>query len=126
MILKKKYDVAVIGSGPAGKRAAIQCAKAGKKVVLIDKRENRPGGVSLHIGTMPSKTLREAVLYLKGLRRKKVYGKSRRFNQQITLDDLLERVEMIILKEMGVIKKQLDKNGVDVIYGAASFKDRHT
>ncbi len=78
MILKKTYDVAVIGSGPAGKRAAIQSAKAGKKVVIIDRRENRPGGVSLHRGTIPSKTLREAVLYLRGLRREKIYGKSRR------------------------------------------------
>jgi NAD(P) transhydrogenase len=126
MVLKKKYDVAVIGSGPAGTRAAVQCAKKGKKVIVIDRREYKPGGVSLHTGTIPSKTLREAVLYLKGMRRRKVYGQSRRFNENITLEDLLERVEVILSHELKIIKSQLNKNGIDVMYGQASFADPHT
>jgi len=125
MVLKKKYDMAVIGSGPAGIRAAIQCAKKGKKVVVIDRRELKLGGVSLHTGTIPSKTLREAVLYLKGMRRRKIYGESRRFNDNITLNDLLERVDVILDHELKVINTQLNKNGVDTIYGQASFSDAH-
>lgn len=121
----KRYDVAVIGSGPAGERAAIQCAKKSKKVVVIDRREYKLGGVSLHSGTIPSKTLREAVLYLKGMRRRKIYGQSRRFNESITLHDLLERVEIIRSHELKIKESQLNKNGIDVIYGQASFKDSH-
>lgn len=126
MVLKKKYDVAVIGSGPAGTRAAVQCAKKGRKSVVIDRREHKPGGVSLHTGTIPSKTLREAVLYLKGMRRRKVYGESRRFKETITLHDLLDRVNVILGHELKVIKSQLNKNGIDTVYGTASFMDAHT
>lgn len=126
MVLKKRYDIAVIGSGPAGERAAIQCAKKGKKVVVIDRRQHKLGGVSLHSGTIPSKTLREAVLYLKGMRRRKIYGHSHRFNESITLDDLMERVEVIRSHELKVKESQLNKNGIDVIYGQASFRDKHT
>lgn len=122
----KKYDVAVIGSGPAGQRAAIQCAKKGKKIVIIDRREYKLGGVSLHSGTIPSKTLREAVLYLKGIRRKKIYGKSHRFDEEITLADLMERVEIILTFELKIIESQLRRNQVDVLYGQASFIDAHT
>jgi NAD(P) transhydrogenase len=126
MVLKKKYDVAVIGSGPAGIRAAVQCAKKGKKVAVIDRREYKLGGVSLHTGTIPSKTLREAVLYLKGMRRRKIYGQSRRFTENITLKDLMERVEVILSHELKVINTHLNKNGIDVIYGQGSFVDKNT
>lgn len=126
MVLKKKYDVAVIGCGPAGTRAAVQCAKKGSKAIIIDRREYKPGGVSLHTGTIPSKTLREAVLYLKGMRRRKVYGESHRFKDNITLHDLLERVNVILGHELKVIKSQLNKNGIDTVYGTASFMDAHT
>ena len=94
------YDMAVIGSGPAGQRAAGQAAKKGKKVVVIDRREHKLGGVSLHAGTIPSKTLREAVLYLKGVRRRKIYGPSRRLKDDITLNDLMERVDVIMEYEI--------------------------
>ncbi len=126
MTTTQKYDAAIIGSGPAGVRAAIQCAQKGKRAVVIDRREFKLGGVSLHTGTIPSKTLREAVLYLKGMRRSKIYGKSHRFNENITLKDLQERVEIILAHELSVIKTQLNNNHVDVIYGQASFLDPHT
>ncbi|MCK4760867.1 MAG: Si-specific NAD(P)(+) transhydrogenase [Candidatus Aminicenantes bacterium] len=125
-ICRVDYDFAVIGSGPGGQRAAIQFAKKGKKTIVIDRREYKLGGVSLHSGTIPSKTLREAVLYLKGMRRRKVYGASRRFEGKITLKDLLERVEVILTYELKVIESQFKRNGVDVMYGQASFLDRNT
>ena len=116
-----KYDIVVIGSGPAGQKAAIQSAKEGKKTLVIDRRDHKLGGVSLHSGTIPSKTLREAVLYLKGLKREKIYGKSRNVRQHINLSDLLERVEIILSYELKVIEKQFERNGIDVLYGQASF-----
>ncbi len=124
--VEKAYDVAVIGSGPGGQRAAVQCAKKGKEVVIIDRRACKLGGVSLHTGTIPSKTLREAVIYLRGLRRKKVYGASSRFKKDITLEDLMERVRQILEYEMEIQGSQLRRNGIDVMYGQASFVDRHT
>lgn len=120
------YDVAVIGSGPGGQRAAIQCAKNNAKVIIIDRRACKVGGVSLHTGTIPSKTLREAVIYLRGLRRKHIYGPSHRFSEEITLTDLMERVNQIWEYEINVIDGQLRRNGVDVFYGQASFIDRNT
>ncbi|MCP4214897.1 MAG: Si-specific NAD(P)(+) transhydrogenase [bacterium] len=122
---QKQYDIAVIGSGPGGQKAAVQAAKKGKRVVVIDRRECKVGGVSLHSGTIPSKTLREAVLYLRGLRRKKIYGQSRRFTDKISLQDLLERVNTILAYELRLIESQFKRNGIDIIYGQASFKDSH-
>ncbi len=123
-MVKKKYEIAVIGSGPSGQRAAIQASKAGKKVVVIDNRVLKLGGVSLHTGTIPSKTLREAVLYIKGLKRKYVYGSSRLSRNEIELKDLTEKVDSILQYEVKVIERQFRRNGVDVIYGEAVFKDR--
>lgn len=120
-----KYEIAVIGSGPSGQRAAIQSAKAGKKIVVIDNRIQKPGGVSLHTGTIPSKTLREAVLYLKGLKRKYVYGSSRFSRSKVELQDLTEKVESILSYEIKVIERQFKRNNVDVFYGDASFIDKN-
>lgn len=121
---KKRYEIAIIGSGPSGQRAAIQAAKAGKKVVVIDNRILKLGGVSLHTGTIPSKTLREAVLYIKGLKRKYVYGSSSLSRNEIALEDLTEKVDSILKYEVKVIERQFKRNGVDVIYGEAVFEDR--
>ncbi len=121
---KKRYEIAVIGSGPSGQRAAIQAAKAGKKVVVIDNRILKLGGVSLHTGTIPSKTLREAVLYIKGLKRKYVYGSTSVERSEIALGDLTEKVDSILKYEVKVIERQFKRNGVDVIYGEAVFEDK--
>lgn len=118
------YDVVVIGSGPAGQKAAIQSSKIGKKVLVVDKRVYKPGGVSLHTGTVPSKTLREAVLYLKGLKRKYVYGSSRYSREMVELYDLTEKVNSILNYEIKVIENQFRRNGIDILYGEASFVDR--
>jgi NAD(P) transhydrogenase len=120
----QRYDVLVIGSGPAGQRAAIRAAKAGKRVGLIEKREVL-GGVCVNTGTIPSKTMREAVLHLSGYNYQSIYGMSYRVKEKITMADLSFRVQHVIRTEIDVTNAQLSRNGVDVITGTASFLDPH-
>ncbi len=119
------FDLLVIGSGPGGQRAAIQAAKLGKRAAVIERREI-VGGVTAHTGTIPSKTLREAVLYLCGYREKGIYGRSHRVKQDITAEDLLERLHITVRQEIEVIQHQLSRNGVRVICGLAQFQDANT
>jgi len=120
-----EYDLVVIGSGPAGQRAAIQGAKSGKRVALIERREVI-GGVCINTGTIPSKTMREAVLHLSGYNYQNIYGVSYRVKEKITMADLAFRVQHVIKTEIDVTQAQLSRNGVDVITGIASFKDPKT
>jgi NAD(P) transhydrogenase len=119
------FDLLVIGSGPGGQRAAIQAAKLGKRAAVIERREI-VGGVTAHTGTIPSKTLREAVLYLCGWREKGIYGRSHRVKADITAGDLLERLHITVRHEIEIIQHQLSRNGVQVISGLAKFLDPHT
>ena len=119
------YDLVVIGSGPAGQRAAIQAAKLDKKTALIERRSVL-GGVCINTGTIPSKTLREAVVYLSGYHLRGLYGESYSVKQNITMEDLLLRVEHVIRHETDVIRHQLLRNGVAVFNAKASFADPHT
>lgn len=119
------YDLLVIGSGPAGQRASIQAAKLGKKTAIVDK-SFLIGGVSLHTGTIPSKTMREAVLYLSGWRQRGFYGRSYRVKQYITAEDLTQRLETTIRGQVETLQHQLFRNRVDVIGGMVSFVDPHT
>jgi NAD(P) transhydrogenase len=119
-----RYDLLVIGSGPAGQRAAIQAGKLGKKVAIIERR-TMLGGVSVHTGTIPSKTLRVAALYLSGWDQRGLYGHSYRLKQDLTVDDLMQRVNITLQHEMDVIRNQLSRNGVVLIEGTASFKNDH-
>ncbi len=119
------FDLVVIGSGPAGQKGAIAAAKLGKRVAMVDRRE-MTGGVSLHTGTIPSKTLREAVLYLTGYRQRAFYGRDYRLKQEISIADLMERVNTVVARETAVIREQLGRNGVTMIDGTASFRDPHT
>lgn len=119
------YDLFVIGTGPSGQKAAIQGAKAGKRVAIADRREV-VGGVCVNTGTIPSKTLREAVLYLSGFRERNVYGSSYRVKQRITMDDLKFRSDHVIRHEMDVIKHQMFRNNVELLNGTAVFVDPHT
>jgi NAD(P) transhydrogenase len=119
------FDLLVIGSGPGGQRAAIQAAKLGKRAAVIERREI-VGGVTAHTGTIPSKTLREAVLYLCGWREKGIYGRSHRVKADITAGDLLERLNITVRHEIEIIQHQLSRNGVRVISGLARFLDAHT
>jgi NAD(P) transhydrogenase len=116
------YDLIVIGSGPAGQRAAIQGAKMGKSVAVIERREV-VGGTCINTGTIPSKTMREAVLHLSGFYYQAIYGVSYRVKEKITIADLGFRVQHVIKTETDVIRAQLFRNGVDVITGTASFLD---
>jgi NAD(P) transhydrogenase len=119
------YDLLVIGSGPAGQRAAIQGAKSGKKVALIERREVI-GGVCINTGTIPSKTMREAVLHLSGYNYQNIYGVSYRVKEKITMSDLAFRVQHVIKTEIDVTQAQLSRNGIEVLTGVASFKDSKT
>ena len=120
----QRYDLIVIGSGPAGQRAAIQAAKSGKRVALIEKREVI-GGAGINTGTIPSKTMREAVLHLSGFNYQNIYGVNYRVKEKITMADLAFRVQHVIKTEIDVTQAQLSRNGIEVITGAASFLDPH-
>jgi NAD(P) transhydrogenase len=120
-----EYDLVVIGSGPAGQRAAIQGAKSGKRVALIERREVI-GGVCINTGTIPSKTMREAVLHLSGYNYQNIYGVSYRVKEKITMADLAFRVQHVIKTEIDVTQAQLARNGIEVLTGIASFKDPST
>jgi NAD(P) transhydrogenase len=119
------YDLVVIGSGPAGQRAAIQGAKLDKKVALIEKT-TVVGGVSVNLGTIPSKTLREAALDLSGFRSREFYGASYTVKENITIQDLLVRTNQVINHGIDIARHQLMRNHVEVISASASFVDPHT
>ncbi len=120
-----QFDLIVIGSGPAGQRAAIQAAKLDKRVALIEKK-TVVGGACINTGTIPSKTLREAVLYLSGFRERAIYGASYSVKQNITMQDLLFRTENVIRHEIDITRHQLLRNRVELLEGKASFLDAHT
>src|SRR6202521_565343 len=120
----EKYDLLVIGSGPAGQRAAIQGAKLGKRVGVIERREV-VGGVCVNTGTIPSKTCREAVLHLSGYYYQNVYGVNYRVKEKISMADLAFRVQHVIKTEIDVIQAQLSRNNVELITGVAAFTDPH-
>src|SRR5262245_48300039 len=121
----QSYDMIVIGSGPAGQRAAIQGAKFGKRVAIVESREC-VGGACINTGTIPSKTLREAVMHLSGYAYHGIYGVNYRVKEKITMADLAFRVQHVIKTEIDVTVSQLSRNGVDVLTGSASFVDPHT
>ena len=116
------FDLIVIGSGPAGQKGAIAAAKLGRSVAIIDKQAMY-GGVSLHGGTIPSKTLREAVLFLFGLRQRAFYGHDYTVKEEINHKDLVMRVRMVEEREMQVIRDQLKRNRINMYFGLAQFKD---
>src|SRR5438445_7243881 len=118
------YDLLAIGCGPAGQKAAIQASKLGKHSAIAERRQ--VGGVCVISGTIPSKTLREAVLHLTGFAQRGVYGQSYRVKEEITVDDLRTRYQDVIRRETDVIKDQLARNHVALIEGSASFVDPHT
>lgn len=121
----RTYDIVVIGSGPGGQKAAIASAKLGKSVAIVESGRML-GGVCVNTGTIPSKTLREAVLYLTGLNQRELYGASYRVKDRITTADLLSRTRHVIGKETDVVRNQLLRNRVDLFNGHARFVDAHT
>ena len=120
-----QYDLVVIGSGPAGQKGAVAAAKLGKKVAIIEHSVGQIGGVCLHSGTVPSKTLREAILYLTGYRQRGVYADRYRSKRSITMDDLRRKLDSVIQTEWEIIRDQFDRNDVAVYSGNAAFVDPH-
>src|SRR5213082_2517149 len=120
--MAQKYDIIVIGSGPAGQRAAIQGAKCGRHVAVVEQREV-VGGACINTGTIPSKTMREAVLHLSGYNYRSIYGMNYRVKENITMADLSFRVQHVIKTEIDVTQAQLSRNGIEVLTGRASFID---
>ena len=119
------YDLVVIGSGPAGHRGAVQAARLRKRVALVERGET-VGGVCVNTGTIPSKTMREALMYLSGYREHLTYGVSYTVKQKITMKDLMFRVGPVVRHEIDVIRHQLQRNGVELLTAEASFVDPHT
>ena len=119
------YDLLVVGSGPGGQRAAVAAAKLGHKVAVVDRR-TMVGGVCINTGTIPSKTLREAVLYLTGMSQRDLYGASYRVKNEITIADLTARTQHVIGREVEVVRNQLLRNHIHLIAGTAEFSDPHT
>jgi len=119
------FDMIVIGSGPAGQRAAIQASKSGKRVAVLEKTEV-VGGTCIHTGTIPSKTMREAVMHLSGFNYQNVYGVNYRVKEKITMADLAFRVQHMIRTEVDVTQSQLSRNNIEMLFGVASFTDPHT
>jgi NAD(P) transhydrogenase len=118
------YDMMVIGSGPGGQRAAIQGAKAGKRVAIVESQSS-VGGVCINTGTIPSKTMREAVLHLSGFYDKSFYGAAYNPKDNVSMADLNFRVQHVVENEVGVTQNQLKRNGVDLIHGTGRFTDPH-
>ena len=114
------YDMIVIGSGPSGQRAAIQAAKLDKVVAICERRE-LVGGVCVNTGTIPSKTFREGALFLSGFIQREIYGQSYVVKENITMGDLVSRCNMVINREVDIIRHQMQRNQVSVIDGRARF-----
>jgi NAD(P) transhydrogenase len=121
----KKYDLIVIGSGPAGEKGAAQAAYFGKRVALIEK-EHVLGGAAANTGTLPSKTLRESALYLSGFRQRGLYGINFSLKDQVTARDFLYRERLVVQSERTRIADNLKRHHVDLYTGFASFEDSHT
>src|SRR5580658_8203037 len=119
------FDMIVLGSGPAGQRAAIQASKCGRRVAVVEQREV-VGGTSVNTGTIPSKTMREAVLHLSGYQYQDIYGVNYRVKEKICMADLIFRVQHVIKTEIDVTLSQLGRNNIEMLFGVASFVDAHT
>jgi len=119
------FDVLVLGSGPGGQKAAIAAAKLGKRAAVVERRD-MIGGVCINTGTIPSKTLREAVLYLTGLNQREMYGQSYRVKHDITIADLSARTRHVVGREIDVIRNQLSRNRITLLPGLGHFLDDHT
>jgi NAD(P) transhydrogenase len=123
--MEREFELVVIGSGPAGQRAAVQAAKLGRKVALVEKR-SAVGGACVNTGTIPSKTIREAILYLTGLNQRSIYGQAYRLKDEVSIADLAVRTRQVVERERQVIRDQLLRNRVTLVDGDARFEDPHT
>ena len=123
--MSQSFDVVILGSGPAGQKAALNAAKLGKRVALVDRVESL-GGACIHTGTIPSKAMREAVLHLTGMNLRQVYGANYSVKEQITMQDLLHRCHHVVVTETEVVRSQMRQSRIGLFFGHASFVDAHT
>jgi NAD(P) transhydrogenase len=119
------YDAIVIGCGPAGERAAIHAARAGKRVAVIE-RAHVVGGTRVNWGTIPSKTLRESALFVHSLTRNKLDGIRCEITHEITVPEFMYRERMVVQRELELINESLGRHGIEVLNGHARFIDAHT
>lgn len=122
--MTEKYDLIVIGAGPAGEKGASKAAQYGKRVALIE-RAPYPGGAGINTGTVPSKTLRESALYFSGLRQRGLYGIDYSLKENLTIKDFMYREKRVVRKERKMITAHIDHHDIDLIHGEASLKDAH-
>src|SRR6187401_1274014 len=108
-----RYDLIVIGSGPAGQKAAIAAAKHNWRVAVVERKRELLGGVSLHSGTIPSKSIREAIVHLTGYRHRGVYDESFRRKREITMDDVRRKMTEVARSEWQVIQDQFARNRIN-------------
>jgi NAD(P) transhydrogenase len=118
------FDLVVIGSGPAGEKGAVQAAYFGNRVALVEKGET-VGGACVHTGTLPSKTLREAALYLTGFRHRQLYGLTLDLDRQASVSRLMGRLREVINEQVAQISRNLDRHGVSLVHGRAEFVSPH-
>src|SRR3954449_2704501 len=119
-----EFDLVVIGSGPAGQKAAIQGAKLGRNVAIVE-RHVALGGACVNTGTIPSKTIREAILYLTGLNQRAIYGQSYRLKDAVSIEDIALRTRHVVEREREIIRDQLLRNRVSILDGCGRFVDPH-
>ena len=122
---KYDYDLIVIGSGPAGEKAAIEAAKMRKTTAIVERRSVQ-GGVCIHTGTIPSKTLRETAMYIAGLRQRSSYGLVSAMRPTVTVKELMYRKDQVIQQELDIIQQNMARHRIEVIQGFGAFKDNHT
>ncbi|MBK8920908.1 MAG: Si-specific NAD(P)(+) transhydrogenase [Saprospirales bacterium] len=123
--MPEHFDLIVIGSGPAGEKGAAQAAYFGKKVALIERAAHL-GGAGINTGTVPSKTLRETALYFSGLRQRGLYGIDYTLQDGLTIGDFMYRKRIVVESEWGIIRRNLERHNIHLVWGEASFKDTHT
>ena len=123
--MSTRYDLVVIGSGPAGEKGAAQAAYFGKKVALIE-RSSYLGGTGINTGTVPSKTLRETALYFSGLRQRGLYGLDYSLKENITVAELMYRKQTVVENERSIVRTNLRRHNIEVIRGDARLKDKNT
>ena len=119
------FDVVVLGGGPGGERAAIQAARAGKRVALVE-RENVVGGMRVNWGTIPSKTLRESATFVHGLRHNKLDAIKVEIAQTITIPELMYREQRVVQRELELINRSLSRYAIEIFRGEGRFLDAHT
>jgi NAD(P) transhydrogenase len=120
-----RYDLVVIGSGPAGEKGAAQAAYFGKRVAIVE-REPHPGGAGINTGTVPSKTLRETALYFSGLRQRGLYGIDYHVQADLTVKDLMYRQQEVVRSLRQVVTENIERHRIDLVRGEACFEDPHT